>query len=110
MYKVIKHMEISASHRLTLDHQSKCEAPHGHNFQITVYCKSETLNDDGMVIDFTEIKRKVHGFLDHSDLNEKLPFNPTSENLAKWIHDQIDCCYRVEVQESANNTAIYEED
>lgn len=110
MFTVIKKMEISASHRLTLDHQSKCEALHGHNFQVTVYCHSKELNEDGMVVDFSEIKRKIHGFLDHRNLNEILPFNPTSENLAKWIHDQIDCCYRVEVQESSNNTAIYEDD
>lgn len=31
MYTVIKRMEISASHRLKLSYESKCENLHGHN-------------------------------------------------------------------------------
>ena len=44
------------------------------------------------------------------DLNELLPFNPTAENIAKWITDQIPECYKTKVQESGGNTAIYEID
>ena len=53
MYTVIKRMEISASHRLKLSYESKCENLHGHNWIITVYCQAEQLNEDGMVVDFT---------------------------------------------------------
>ncbi|MEG1905474.1 MAG: 6-carboxytetrahydropterin synthase, partial [Bacteroidales bacterium] len=31
MYTVIKRMEISAAHRLSLSYPSKCEQLHGHN-------------------------------------------------------------------------------
>jgi len=51
MYTVIKRMEISASHRLKLSYESKCENLHGHNWIITVYCQAEQLNEDGMVVD-----------------------------------------------------------
>ena len=37
-------------------------------------------------------------------------FNPTAENMAKWICDQIIPCYKVTVQESEGNIATYEED
>ena len=47
MYTVIKRMEISASHSLKLSYRSKCENLHGHNWIITVYCRSEVLNEDG---------------------------------------------------------------
>ena len=63
-----------------------------------------------MVIDFTHIKRVVKDQLDHRNLNEVLPFNPTAENIARWICDQLPTCYKVEVQESEGNTAIYEKD
>ncbi|MCM1108561.1 MAG: 6-carboxytetrahydropterin synthase QueD [Clostridium sp.] len=108
MYTVIKRMEISAAHRLDLSYESKCTRLHGHNWIITVYCRAEQLNADGMVVDFTHIKEVVMGQLDHRCLNEVLPFNPTAENIARWVCEQIPCCYKVEVHESEGNTAIYE--
>ena len=101
MYTVIKRMEISASHSLRLSYPSKCENLHGHNWMITVYCRSKELNADGMVVDFSHIKRSV---------NDILPFNPTAENIAFWVYEQIPSCFKVEVKESEGNTAIYEED
>lgn len=108
MYYVKKTMEVAGCHRLTLPYESKCSQLHGHNWIITVWCKSEELNEAGMVVDFTEVKKRVHGYLDHGNFNELLPFNPTAENIARWVCEQIDKCYRVEVQESEGNVAIYE--
>ena len=108
MYYIQKTMEISASHMLELDYESKCCQMHGHNWIITVHCKSEKLDKNGMVIDFTEIKRKIKKKLDHTVLNEVLDINPTAENIAYWVCSQIESCYRVEVQESQGNIAIYE--
>ncbi len=110
MYYVCKRMEISASHHLVLDYESKCQLPHGHNWVITVYCKSQELNANGMVCDFTHIKEKIHNYLDHGNLNDLLPFNPTAENIARWVVDQIPECYKATVQESEGNMAWYEED
>ncbi len=110
MYYISKTMEIAGCHQLRLSYESKCENLHGHNWLVTIYCKSAELNRDGMVIDFTQVKEKIHGFLDHGNFNELFTFNPTAENIARWICDQIPQCYRVEVQESAGNVAIYEKD
>ena len=55
MYTVIKRMEVSAAHSLKLSYRSKCENLHGHNWIITVYCRSKELNADGMVVDFSHI-------------------------------------------------------
>ena len=110
MYYVKKRFEISASHKLNLSYESKCTHIHGHNWIITVECKSKELNSDGMVTDFTHIKQIVMEKLDHSMLNEVLDFNPTAENIAKWIVDNVPNCWRCEVQESEGNLAAYEKD
>lgn len=110
MYTVIKRMEVSASHFLSLSYRSKCENLHGHNWIITVYCRSEELNEDGMVVDFSHIKEVVMGQLDHKNLNDVLSCNPTAENIAYWICCQVPYCYKVEVQESVGNMVIYEKD
>ncbi len=83
---------------------------HGHNWIVTIHCKARELNADGMVTDFTLVKENIHGYLDHGNFNELLPFNPTAENIARWICEQVDNCYRVEVQESEGNVAVYEKD
>lgn len=108
MYYVRKRMEISAAHRLKLSYPSKCSNLHGHNWIVTVECKSETLNENGMVTDFTLIKKQIEEKLDHAVLNDVLCINPTAENIAHWICNQVPNCYRCEVQESEGNWAAYE--
>ena len=114
MYYVSKRMEIAGSHHLDLPYDSPCSRLHGHNWIITVYCKSPKLTEYGMVVDFAKVKKQIHGVLDHQCLNELLSFNPTAENMAEWICHQVTemCeygyCYKVQVQESEGNIAIFE--
>lgn len=108
MYYIEKTFEISASHQLKLSYASKCSRLHGHNWLVTVSCRAERLDGNGMVTDFSEVKRLVMDRLDHANLNEVLPFNPTAENIARWIVEQVPNCYRARVQESEGNVAIYE--
>ena len=68
-----------------------------------------------MIVDFKKVKEAIHDVLDHSYINDVVaPLNPTAENMAKWICDRVTevCetgyCYKVSVQESEGNTAVYE--
>lgn len=108
MYFVRKTFEFSAAHRLDLDYESRCTQLHGHNWVVTVECASEQLDRNGMVVDFTIIKRRVIDMLDHKVLNDVLDFNPTAENIARWIVETVPHCRRAEVRESEGNTAAYE--
>ena len=110
MYYVRKTIEVSGAHRLTLDYPSKCTQMHGHNWMITIYCKSRDLDKNGMVVDFAEIKRRISDRLDHQVVNDVIGCNPTAENMARWCQQQVPNCYRVDVQETTGNVATYELD
>lgn len=110
MYYISKEMEIAGAHQLALNYDSKCKNLHGHNWLVTVFCKSKTLNQNGMVVDFKHIKNMISDKLDHAYLNDVVDFNPTAENMARWICENIPNCYKVSVQESRGNIAVYEKD
>lgn len=111
MYRVRKRIEVAGAHQLKLDYVSKCSGVHGHNWIIEIFMQSETLNRNGMVMDFTHIKKEIHDVLDHKYINDVVEVNPTAENIAKWICDRLgNNCYKVIVQESEGNVAEYERD
>jgi 6-pyruvoyltetrahydropterin/6-carboxytetrahydropterin synthase len=85
--KVAREFTFDAAHFIVDEKGSPCEEPHGHTYKLRVVVEG-AVRDDGMVVDFREIKRvvneKVMPSLDHKDLN-KLLDNPTAENIAQWI-------------------------
>lgn len=107
MYYVEKRIEVSMAHKLNLSYESKCTNIHGHNAIIVVYCKAKELNKEGMVVDFTQVKKIIRDLLDHKYVNDIVDFNPTAENLARWICEHVSHCYKVSFQESENNKAMY---
>ena len=111
MYTVTKRIEVSGAHHLELNYESKCSNLHGHNWIIDISMRSKTLDANGMVMDFSHIKKSICDALDHKYINDVVPYNPTAENIAKWICDTLGPkCFRVIVQESEGNVAMYERD
>ena len=94
MFQVSVEGTFAAAHFLR-DHEGGCERLHGHNYRVAVTVVGPTLNGNGLLIDFAEIKKLVNdvmGRLDHRFLNEVPPFdalNPSTENIAKHFCDEI---------------------
>lgn len=107
MFTVTKRMTVSGAHKLNLDYPSKCSNLHGHNWVITVTLKRNELDKNGMVYDFTKIKEIVNK-LDHVFINNVVDFNPTAENIARFLCNIIPYCVKVTVQETEGNEATYE--
>lgn len=85
---------FSAAHYLR-NYRGKCENLHGHNWKVEVAVEADSLDDAGMGLDFTVLRRKTSGVLgnlDHRALNELPAFseeNPSSENLARYIFTRL---------------------
>ena len=86
--------DFASAHSLR-NYPGDCARLHGHNWQVEVSVCSNVLDDNGIAIDFREIKKQtklVIKRLDHQYLNEIKPFdvlNPTAENIAKYFFDEV---------------------
>jgi 6-pyruvoyltetrahydropterin/6-carboxytetrahydropterin synthase len=107
MFRVTREVHFCYGHRL-LNYDGKCKHLHGHNGKAVIVLESPELDARGMVVDFSDVKRKIGGWIDdtldhkmilHRD-DPALPdlrkhqepvyvvnVNPTAENIAKLIFD-----------------------
>lgn len=90
---------VSVTKEFTFDscHQLKayvgpCERLHGHTYRLQVTVEGN-LSFNGMVMDFKDLKCMVEGLvkepLDHYNLNDKLWFNTTAENMSVYFFDML---------------------
>lgn len=91
--------DFAAAHFLK-DYHGKCENLHGHNYKVYVHVRGEVLDDGGMLMDFSILKknlREICKTLDHTNLNElkdsqgTLIFdnNPSAERIATYIYNKL---------------------
>jgi 6-pyruvoyltetrahydropterin/6-carboxytetrahydropterin synthase len=116
MFKITKEFSFCAAHQLNeLGEGHPCSRVHGHNYKVKVELKSNDLDSAGMVQDYGELKEIgnwIDEFLDHRNLNNVIPGNPTAENIAKWIFYKWKHIYpllsAVDVSETDKTWARYE--
>jgi 6-pyruvoyltetrahydropterin/6-carboxytetrahydropterin synthase len=115
--EILKKFTIEAAHRLpNVPAGHKCGRLHGHSFRIQIHVRGPVDPAMGWVIDFAEIKsafKAVEEAIDHRFLNEVPGLeNPTSENLARWIWDQVSPALpllsKVVVRETCTTGCVYE--
>ena len=83
-----------SAHRLPyVPEGHKCGRLHGHSFRIEVWVTGEIEDETGWVMDFADLGQvfqPIYQQLDHHYLNEiEGLFNPTSENLSRWIWNNL---------------------
>lgn len=118
MYTIKKRFDFSASHVLAcLAPEHPCSRMHGHNYQIILELKSDSLNEAGFVKDYRELdmfKQWVDTELDHRHLNDVFEVNPSAENMAASIYHLWKHAFpqlsAVIVKETEKTEARYEPD
>ena len=94
MYRLKIHSYFASAHNL-INYQGDCENLHGHNWKVEVTVAARELDKAGLGIDFKILKSETNNILktlDHKYLNELGPFkenSPSSENIAKYLFDEI---------------------
>lgn len=105
-----RYHDISCGHRV-VGHEGKCRFLHGHNYRIHFTITASELDAVGRVLDFSVIKSRLCEWLEHhldhkfliwekDELLQQLlevheeslvivPFNPTAENIAKYLVEVI---------------------
>lgn len=110
--QVTKKFTFDSAHKL-LNYKGKCKNLHGHTYMLNVTVSGDIDKKSGMVIDFVDLKRivnkKIIDILDHNMLNEVIE-QPTAENLAVWIWDQLkdefNIC-KIELWETPDSFVVY---
>ncbi len=93
--EIAKEFRFEAAHllpKVAIDH--KCRRLHGHSFRFEVCLGGNISSETGWIRDFADIQKVVEPIifqhLDHYYLNDVFGLeNPTSENLAVWLWEQV---------------------
>jgi len=93
MYQARVEAEFSAAHFLS-HYQGKCENLHGHNYKVRLWASGSRLDEGGMLVDFSLLKKALKAALeplDHSNLNDMAVFknDPSAERIAHHIFDVV---------------------
>jgi len=107
---------IEAAHRLpNVPVGHKCSRLHGHSFRIELHVSGEVDAHTGWVMDFADLKaafQPTYDRLDHHYLNDIAGLeNPTSENLARWIWQdmklKLPSLSKVVIHETCTSGAVF---
>jgi 6-pyruvoyltetrahydropterin/6-carboxytetrahydropterin synthase len=94
MYEITVKGNFSGAHFLR-EYEGKCENLHGHNWIVEATLYGDNLDKAGMLFDFKDLKKHLHGILDefdHTLLNDHPHFremNPSAERIAEYIYFRL---------------------
>ena len=112
MFTIRKQFKFEMAHQLKDSYSAAChENLHGHSYVLELYFNSETVDKNGMVVDFGEVKDVIGDYVNSWDHSLTMPvffdkeyldmlkqytkkmritsYNPTAENMVKEMYREI---------------------
>ena len=110
MFRVTKEILFCFGHRL-MNYDGKCRHLHGHNGRAVITVAGRDLDELGMVVDFSAMRKHIGDWIDRTLDHKMLLFqgdplvpmlraagepvysmdeHPTTENIAKLIYDWVE--------------------
>jgi 6-pyruvoyltetrahydropterin/6-carboxytetrahydropterin synthase len=86
-----------------MNYAGKCRVPHGHNAKVAIELASETLDARGMVVDFSDLKQTIQGWID-ANLDHRMLLRH-DDPLAKWLQEMGEPCFLMERNPTAEAIA-----
>ena len=102
MFRVTQEIEFCYGHRL-LNYNGKCKNLHGHNGKAVIVLEGESLDHRGMVVDFSDIKKHIAGWID-TNLDHRMILN-ANDPIVSFLKQQGEPIYVVETNPTAENIA-----
>ncbi|WP_251518945.1 MULTISPECIES: 6-carboxytetrahydropterin synthase QueD [Staphylococcus] len=119
-FELNKDFNFSAAHYIPNEDAGKCMRTHGHTYFVNLTIAGDTLDHNGFLANFSELKKLVHGQFDHYLLNDLPQFEnkiPSTELVAQTIYEMIQQdldqrpnkpqCLQVYLRETPTSYVIY---
>lgn len=135
-YELHKDMNFSAAHFIPSSLAGKCADLHGHTYVADITIAGNELDEIGFLVNFSDLKKIIHGRYDHTLLNDFPEFGgkgdqegssapsiadevmfPTTELIAKQLWERVQghlitlpnkpVCLQVLVRETPTSYVIY---
>jgi 6-pyruvoyltetrahydropterin/6-carboxytetrahydropterin synthase len=111
VFEISVEAEFAAAHAILIG--GTREPVHGHNWRVTATVEGPELDSDGLLCDFHVVERalrEIAGRYHNRSLNDAEPFssriNPTAENVARVIADDLERALKVRLRPAVRLTSV----
>ncbi|WJH36955.1 6-pyruvoyl tetrahydropterin synthase family protein [Paenibacillus sp. CC-CFT747] len=123
-YELNKDFHFAAAHSVPHEEAGACSRVHGHTYFANVTIAGDELDSLGFLVNFSVVKKLIHGRFDHTRLNDDPLFDdadpsrfPTTEIVARTIYELIQdylntrenrpVCLQVFLRETPTSYVVY---
>lgn len=119
-FELNKDFNFSAAHYIPSEDAGKCMRTHGHTYFVNITIAGDTLDYNGFLVNFSDLKKLIHDQFDHYLLNDLTPFkgkSPSTEIVAQTIYNMVQDylsdrdnqpqCVQVYLRETPTSYVVY---